>query len=160
MSLIKSIGGKNVNFDFNKEFLSIFSDKIKTSDIKFINQTLEDLHPSDVANLIENLSSETRAKLLEIEEFDIEPEIFVEINESIQTKDIYDIEDEGPTKSTKFIRFISEAQKQVKRFEGSTRTKLIFVGGLMGDNFLNKGPSAMPVLVSHLSIRLIVVVEI
>tara|TARA_B100001564_G_scaffold358819_1_gene378530 strand:- start:283 stop:1662 length:1380 start_codon:yes stop_codon:yes gene_type:complete len=86
MSLIKSIGGKNVNFDFNKEFLSIFSDKIKTSDIKFINQTLEDLHPSDVANLIENLSSETRVKLLEIEEFYIDPEIFVEINESIQTE--------------------------------------------------------------------------
>ena len=86
MSLIKSIGGKNVNFDFNKEFLSIFSDKIKSSDIKFINQTLEDLHPSDVANLIENLSSETRAKLIEIEEFDISPEIFVEINESIQTE--------------------------------------------------------------------------
>ena len=86
MSLIKSIGGKNVNFDFNKEFLSIFSDKIKSSDLKFINQTLEDLHPSDVANLIENLSSETRAKLIEIEEFDIDPEIFVEINESIQTE--------------------------------------------------------------------------
>ena len=79
MSLIKSMGAKNVNFDFNKEFLSIFSDKIKALDIKFINQTLEDLHPSDVANLIENLSSETRAKLLEIEEFDIDPEIFVEI---------------------------------------------------------------------------------
>ena len=86
MSLVKSLGGKNVNFDFNKEFLSIFSDKIKSSDIKFINQTLGDLHPSDVANLIENISSETRAKLLEIEEFDIDPEIFVEINESIQTE--------------------------------------------------------------------------
>ena len=86
MSLIKSIGGKNVNFDFNKEFLSIFDEKIKSSDIKFINQTLEDLHPSDVANLIENLSSETRAKLIEIEEFDIDPEIFVEINESIQSE--------------------------------------------------------------------------
>ena len=86
MSLVKSLGGKNVNFDFNKEFLSIFSEKIKTSDIKFINQTLADLHPSDVANLIENLSSETRAKLIEIEEFDIDPEIFVEINESIQAE--------------------------------------------------------------------------
>ena len=86
MSLIKSIGGKNVNLDFNKEFLTTFSDKIKSSDIKFINQTLANLHPSDIANLIENLSSETRAKLLEIEEFDIDPEIFVEINESIQTE--------------------------------------------------------------------------
>ncbi len=86
MSLVKSLGGKNVNFDFNKEFLSIFSDKIKSSDIKFINQTLADLHPSDVANLIENLSSETRVKLLEIEDFNIDPEIFIEINESIQTE--------------------------------------------------------------------------
>ena len=86
MSLIKSIGAKNVNFDFNKEFLTIFSDKIKSLDIKFINQTLKDLHPSDIANLIENLSSEIRAKLIEIEEFDIDPEIFVEINESIQTE--------------------------------------------------------------------------
>ena len=86
MSLVKSIGGKKVNFDFNKEFLTVFSDKIKSTDIKFINQTLADLHPSDIANLIENLSSETREKLIEIEEFDIDPEIFVEINESIQTE--------------------------------------------------------------------------
>ena len=77
MSIVKSLGGKNVNFDFNKEFLSIFSDKIKSSDIKFINQTLADLHPSDVANLIENISSETRAKLLEIEEFDIDPDSYI-----------------------------------------------------------------------------------
>ena len=29
MSLVKSIGGKKVNFDFNKDFINIFSDKIK-----------------------------------------------------------------------------------------------------------------------------------
>ena len=84
MSLVKSIGDKKVNFDFNKDFISVFSDKIKTADIKFINQTLKDLHPSDVANLIENLSNDTRAKLIEIEEFNIDPEIFIEMNESIQ----------------------------------------------------------------------------
>ena len=86
MSLVKSIGNKKVNFDFNKDFINIFSDKIKSEDIKFINQTLKDLHPSDIANLIENLSSETREKLIEIEEFNINPEIFVEINESIQSE--------------------------------------------------------------------------
>ena len=47
--------------------INIFSDKIKSEDIKFINQTLKDLHPSDIANLIENLSSETREKLIEID---------------------------------------------------------------------------------------------
>ena len=68
------------------KFINIFSEKIKLSDIKFVNQTLKDLHPSDVADLIENLSVETRSKLIEIEEFNIEPDIFVELNESIQTE--------------------------------------------------------------------------
>ncbi len=86
MTFVKSIGSKKVNFDFNKEFINIFSEKIKLSDIKFVNQTLKDLHPSDVADLIENLSAETRSKLIEIEEFNIEPDIFVELNESIQTE--------------------------------------------------------------------------
>ena len=86
MSLVKSIGGKKVNFDFNKDFISIFSDKIKSGDLKFINQTLKDLHPSDVANLIENISPDIRLKLLEIEEFNIDPEIFIEINESVQSE--------------------------------------------------------------------------
>ncbi len=69
MSLIKSIGSKKVNLDFNKNFITTFSDKINQGDLKFINQTSKDLHPSDVANLIENLSYETRIKLVEIESF-------------------------------------------------------------------------------------------
>ena len=84
MSLVKSIGNKKVNFDFNKNFITIFSDKINNSDLQFINQTLKDLHPSDTANLIENLSYETRVKLIEIESFNLAPEIFIELNESIQ----------------------------------------------------------------------------
>jgi len=84
MSLIKSIGNKKVNLDFNKNFITTFSDKINIADLKFINQTLKDLHPSDVANLIENLSYDTRVKLIEIESFTIAPEIFIELNESIQ----------------------------------------------------------------------------
>jgi len=84
MSLVKSIGNKKVNFDFNKNFISIFIDKINSSDLQFINQTLKELHPSDVANLIENLPYETRVKLIEIESFNIAPEIFIELNESVQ----------------------------------------------------------------------------
>ena len=84
MSLIKSIGNKKVNFDFNKNFITTFSDKINNSDLQFINQTLKNLHPSDTANLIENLSYETRVKLIENESFNIAPEIFIELNESVQ----------------------------------------------------------------------------
>ncbi len=84
MALLKSTGNKKVNLDFNKEFISTFSDKIKSENIEFINQTLKDLHEADVANLIENLEPETRIKLIELEAFNIDPEIFVELNESIQ----------------------------------------------------------------------------
>tara|TARA_A100001015_G_scaffold87331_1_gene97078 strand:+ start:824 stop:2203 length:1380 start_codon:yes stop_codon:yes gene_type:complete len=86
MTLVKSAGDKKVNLDFNKEFINTFSEKIQSSDIKFINQTLKDLHESDVANLIENLSNETRIKLIELEEFNIDPDIFIELNESIQSE--------------------------------------------------------------------------
>ena len=86
MSLIKSIGSKKVNFDFNKNFISTFIEKINSSDLQFINQTLKDLHPSDVANLIENLPEETRIKLIEMESFNVAPEIFIELNESIQSE--------------------------------------------------------------------------
>ena len=48
MTLVKSTGNKKVNLDFNKEFINTFSDKIQSSDIKFINQTLKDLHDADV----------------------------------------------------------------------------------------------------------------
>ena len=86
MTLVKSTGDKKVNLDFNKEFINTFSEKIQSSDIKFINQTLKDLHEADVANLIENLSNETRIKLIELEEFNIAPDIFIELNESIQSE--------------------------------------------------------------------------
>ena len=86
MTLVKSTGDKKVNLDFNKEFINTFSEKILSSDIQFINQTLKDLHESDVANLIENLSNETRIKLIELEEFNINPDIFIELNESIQSE--------------------------------------------------------------------------
>ena len=86
MTLVKSTGSKKVNLDFNKEFISTFSEKIQTSDIQFINQTLDDLRAADVADLIENLDTESRNKLIEIEAFKLEPEIFIELNESLQSE--------------------------------------------------------------------------
>ena len=86
MTLLKSTGNKKVNLDFNKEFINTFSEKIQLNDIQFVNQTIKDLHESDVANLIENLSDETRTKLIEIEAFNIDPDIFIELNESIQSE--------------------------------------------------------------------------
>ncbi len=86
MSLPKSTETKKVNLDFNKEFISTFTQNIEKGNVEFINQTLKDLHEADVANLIENLNPDTRTKLIEIESFNIDPEIFIELNESIQSE--------------------------------------------------------------------------
>ena len=86
MALLKSTGSKKVNLDFNKEFINAFSDNIENKNIDFINNTLKDLHEADIANLIENLNPDTRTKLIEIESFNVEPEIFIELNESVQSE--------------------------------------------------------------------------
>ena len=86
MALPKSAETKKVNLDFNKEFIDTFTQNIEEGNVAFINQTLKDLHEADVANLIENLSPDTRTKLFEIESFNIDPEIFIELNESIQSE--------------------------------------------------------------------------
>ena len=86
MALAKSGEAKKVNLDFNKEFINTFTQNIERRNIEFINQTLKDLHEADVANLIENLNPDTRNKLIEIESFNIDPEIFIELNESIQSE--------------------------------------------------------------------------
>jgi len=85
MSLTKGIPEKKVNFEFNKEFINVLSKKIKDNDTAFLNRTLKELHPSDSADLIENLIPENRTRLIELEGFNLDPEIFIELNESVQT---------------------------------------------------------------------------
>ena len=86
MSLSKEIPDKKVNFEFNKELINIFNNKIKDNDTEFLNKTLKELHPADSADIIENLISVNRSKLIELEGFNLDPEIFIELNESIQTE--------------------------------------------------------------------------
>ncbi len=86
MSLTKEITYKNFNFEFKKEFINVFNKKIKDNDTEFLNKTLRELHPANSADIIENLVPENRSKLIELEGFNLDPEIFIELNESIQTE--------------------------------------------------------------------------
>ena len=85
MSLTKEIKDKKVNFEFNKGFVNLFSQTLKDNDTAFLDKTLKELHPADSADLIENLIPENRVKLIELEGFNIDPEIFIELNESIRS---------------------------------------------------------------------------
>jgi magnesium transporter len=86
MVLVKKIKDRKVNIEFNKEFIKVINEKIKNQDTDFLAKSLKELLPADSADIIENLSPENRSKLIELEGFNIDPEIFVELNESIQTE--------------------------------------------------------------------------
>ena len=124
MALLKSTGNKKVNLDFNKEFISTFSEKIESGDIQFINQTLKDLHEADVANLIENLNPDTRVKLIELESFNINPEIFIELNESIQGEVLKLLSIESIIKIIKRLES-DDAIKILENIEKETKEKIL-----------------------------------
>ncbi len=86
MSLIKKSKDKIVNFEFNKEYINVITDKITSSDANFINNSFKEMHPADAADIIEHLSQDDREKLIKLSNFKIDPSIFIELNEAIQTE--------------------------------------------------------------------------
>jgi len=86
MTLIKKIKDKKVNFEFNKEFIKVVTDKIASSDAEFISNSFKEMHPADAADIIEHLSQNNRENLIKLNNFKVDPEVFVELNESIQSE--------------------------------------------------------------------------
>ena len=86
MTLIKKIKDKKVNFEFNKEYIKVVTDKISNNDALFITNSFKEMHPADAADIIEHLSENDRENLIKLNNFKIDPEVFVELNESVQTE--------------------------------------------------------------------------
>ncbi|MAK19548.1 MAG: magnesium transporter [Candidatus Pelagibacter sp.] len=86
MTLVKKIKDKKVNFEFNKEFIKVVTDKISSNDADFISNSFREMHPSDAADIIEHLNESDRENLIKLNNFRIDPQVFVELNESIQTE--------------------------------------------------------------------------
>jgi len=86
MTLLKKIKDKKVNFEFNKEFIKVVTDKISSNDVQFITNSFNEMHPADAADIIEHLNQNDRESLIKLNNFKIDPEVFVELNESIQTE--------------------------------------------------------------------------
>jgi len=84
MTLIKKIKDKKVNFEFNKEYIKVVTDKIANNDALFISNSFKEIHPADAADIVEHLSESDRESLIKLNNFKIDPEVFVELNESIQ----------------------------------------------------------------------------
>jgi len=86
MTLIKKIKDKKVNFEFNKEYINVVTSKIANNDALFITNSFKEMHPADAADIIENLSENDRENLIKLNNFKIDPEVFIELNESIQSE--------------------------------------------------------------------------
>ena len=84
MTLIKKIKDKKVNFEFNKEYIKVVTDKIASNDALFITNSFKEMHPADAADIIEHLSENDRENLIKLNNFKINPEVFIELNESVQ----------------------------------------------------------------------------
>ncbi len=86
MTLIKKIKDKKVNFEFNKEYIKVVTDKIANNDADFISKSFNDMHPADAADIIEHLNQGDRENLIKLNNFKIDPQVFVELNESIKSE--------------------------------------------------------------------------
>ena len=86
MTLVKKIKDKKVNFEFNKEYIKVVADKIASNDALFITNSFKEMHPADAADIIEHLSQNDRENLIKLNNFKIDPEVFVELNESVQSE--------------------------------------------------------------------------
>ena len=86
MTLIKKIKDKKVNFEFNKEYIKVVTDKIANNDALFITNSFKEMHPADAADIIEHLSQNDRENLIKLNNFKIDPEVFIELNESVQSE--------------------------------------------------------------------------
>ena len=86
MTLEKKIKDKKVNFEFNKEYIKVVTEKISNNDAIFITNSFKEMHPSDAADIIEHLSDTDRESLIKLNNFKLDPQVFVELNESIQTE--------------------------------------------------------------------------
>jgi len=86
MTLLKKIKDKKVNFEFNKEYIRVVNEKIQNNDAEFITNSFKEMHPADTADIIEHLSENDREKLIKLNSFKIDPEVFIELNESIQSE--------------------------------------------------------------------------
>ena len=79
MTLAKKIKDKKVNFEFNKEYIKVLTDKILNNDSAFITNSFKEMHPADAADIIEHLNQNNRESLIKLNEFKIDPEVFIPV---------------------------------------------------------------------------------
>ena len=132
MSNLKKKIDKKVNFEFNKEYIKVIEEKIQKNDVNFITNSFREMHPADAADIIEHLSQDDRENLIKLNNFKLDPELFVELNENIQSEIIKLL-------STASIIFIlknlesDDAIKILENIEEKSKNEILIsvIGGIL-----------------------------
>ena len=53
MNLTKKLKDKKIDFEFNKEYINVLTDKISNNDAIFITDSFKEMHPADAADIID-----------------------------------------------------------------------------------------------------------
>ncbi len=75
---------ENSPYRVSEEEVAQVAEALKNDDIAFIHALLEDYHAADQADLIEQLSSKNRRRLIEVARDRIEPEALTELEETVR----------------------------------------------------------------------------
>ena len=78
------IKSKKVEFSIGKNFLEDLINKIDDKDLIAVNDLLSKLHASDVAEVVTNLPEKQRFELIALENFNINPNVIVELTDELQ----------------------------------------------------------------------------
>jgi magnesium transporter len=78
------IKSKKIEFNINPLYLEDLINKIDEKDLLGVNELLKKLHPSDIAEVITNLSEKKRFELIALENFKINPHVIVELTDELQ----------------------------------------------------------------------------
>ena len=78
------IKSKKIEFNINPLYLEDLISKIDEKDLLGVNTLLKKLHPSDIAEVITNLSEKKRFELIALENFKINPHVIVELTDELQ----------------------------------------------------------------------------
>ena len=78
------IKSKKIEFNINPLYLEDLITKINEKNLLGVNELLKKLHPSDIAEVITNLSEKKRFELIALENFKINPNVIVELTDELQ----------------------------------------------------------------------------
>ena len=78
------IKSKKIEFNINPLYLEDLITKIDEKNLLGVNELLKKLHPSDIAEVITNLSEKKRFELIALENFKINPHVIVELTDELQ----------------------------------------------------------------------------